>query len=104
YIEAASLARSPFEVGVEDMTVRVLGTEFNIMAYPDEKATITTLVTGAVQVMQGGHMATLKPGQHAVAVKDAIQVKKANVEEEIAWKNGLIQYSRASIQQIMRQV
>ncbi|MCK7556622.1 FecR domain-containing protein [Chitinophaga sedimenti] len=37
YFEVAQNARQPFVVKVNDMQVQVLGTSFDIMAYPDEK-------------------------------------------------------------------
>ena len=46
-------ARHPFLINSSGMTVQVLGTEFNLMAYSDEDAIRTTLVSGSVQVQQG---------------------------------------------------
>ena len=105
YLEVAENKKLPFEVKVKDMTVTVLGTHFNIMAYDDEEAIKTTLVQGAVQVSQGNQARLLKPGQRALLSKQGtLSVEPAAVEMDIAWKNGLIQYNAASIQLIMRQV
>ena len=40
----------PFYVYTEDMTVKALGTKFNVKAYPDEKTSETTLIEGKVEV------------------------------------------------------
>ncbi len=43
---------SPFLVKTKDITVRVLGTKFNVKSYPDENLTETTLVTGKVEILR----------------------------------------------------
>lgn len=40
----------PMIIRTASITIRVLGTAFNVRAYPDEKTTATTLVQGKVQV------------------------------------------------------
>lgn len=43
---------SPFLVKTKDITVRVLGTKFNVKSYADEDLTETTLVTGKVEIVR----------------------------------------------------
>ncbi len=43
----------PFIVTSGDMDVRVLGTSFNVLAYPDEQQLVTTLVEGSVRIDLG---------------------------------------------------
>ena len=40
----------PFVVRVKDVTIKVLGTEFNVTAYPEEQIIWTTLVKGSVSI------------------------------------------------------
>lgn len=54
YFDVARNAGSPFVVKAPHSRVEVLGTAFNLMAYPDESHTRTTLINGAVKVVQGG--------------------------------------------------
>jgi len=52
YFEVAQNNEFPFLVKLEnDLTVKVLGTHFNIMAYGDEEEVKTTLVEGKVSVI-----------------------------------------------------
>ena len=44
----------PFIVKTQGMRVKVLGTTFNVKAYPDELKLYTTLVEGKVEVLSGG--------------------------------------------------
>ncbi|HRE51201.1 MAG TPA: FecR family protein [Flavitalea sp.] len=96
----------PFKVRVNDMTVEVLGTHFNINAYGDESHIKTTLLEGSVKVSRGGASGVLKPGEQS-QVNDQAGIKilkNANLEEAMAWKNGLFYFSNANIQTVMRQL
>jgi ferric-dicitrate binding protein FerR (iron transport regulator) len=88
--------------------VEVLGTHFNVNAYPDEASVRTTLLEGRVGVgkVSGGDLRLLSPGQQA-AVKSDGTVKvddRADTEEAIAWKNGRFHFNSADIRAIMRQI
>ena len=50
YFNVFSDPAKPFFVYTEGMTVKALGTQFNVRAYPDEKTSETTLITGKVEV------------------------------------------------------
>lgn len=106
YFEVAKDAERPFEVQVGRMRVKVLGTRFNIKAYPDEHVAKTTLVSGAVKVTEGEAEVRLKPGQEAkVYRKGAISlIPDADVEAAIAWKNNLFWFDNESIGSIMRRI
>ena len=106
YFEVAPDAAHPFVVKVNDMKVDVLGTHFNIMAYDDEEAVRTTLLEGSVRVGGGAVSRSLTAGEQGVwNKKDKLDVlKEVDVEEVMAWKNGLFQYSRTGLPVIMRQI
>ncbi|MDN5213708.1 FecR domain-containing protein [Fulvivirgaceae bacterium BMA12] len=50
YFEVAKDAKRPFVVHTNDLTTKVLGTTFNIKAYPEENKAIVSLVEGSVEV------------------------------------------------------
>jgi transmembrane sensor len=109
YFEVAHVTaggeRVPFEVQVDNgMTVEVIGTHFNVMAYTEEKETKTTLIAGKVKVIKGAAV-HLEPGQQALLsdAADNLRVKRdANVEEAIAWKNGRFKFDRTELGAVMR--
>jgi transmembrane sensor len=109
YFEVAHSAAKPFKVHINTPSgdggdVQVLGTHFNIMAYGDEPSIKTTLLEGSVKVMNGGKVQLLAPGQQTDVKGGSIQlIKDADVEQAVAWKNGLFQYKRSDIETIMRQ-
>lgn len=102
YFEVAKNTKQPFIVHVNDMTVQVLGTHFNVMAYSDESAIKTTLLEGSVKVQQQGQFMMLVPGKQALVTANNIAIQYADVEQETAWKNGSFSFDKATIQEIMR--
>jgi ferric-dicitrate binding protein FerR (iron transport regulator) len=105
YFEIARDAGVPFIVRVNNTTVKVLGTHFNIMGYQDEYNTRTTLLEGAVQVEHNNATVRLSPGEQALLRQDQITVKKdVNVEEAIAWKNGYFHFNHESLPGVLRQI
>lgn len=107
YFEIARNPEKPFIVQTNRMNVTVLGTHFNVNTYQDEGAMKVTLVDGKVKVTtDDGRGAILKPGEQA-QVNGTAQIKlveNADVEESVAWKNGLFQFDGDDMGMIMRKV
>lgn len=112
YFEVAHNKAMPFKVMVrtgqrDSLEVAVLGTQFNIMAYADETLVKTTLLEGAVKVSNSGVSKQLAPGQGAYLDRQhhtlALQ-QQVDIEEAVAWKNGLIQMEGNDIKSIMRMI
>jgi transmembrane sensor len=107
YFEVAKNEAMPFLVKLPgDLTVKVLGTHFNINAYTNESYIRTTLLEGSVLISNEASGYTLKPGQQARA-RMGMPIKIINdvdIEEAVAWKNGMFQFNRADIETIMHQV
>jgi transmembrane sensor len=107
YFEVAKNANKPFKVISNGQEVEVLGTHFNVMAYPNEKAIKTTLVEGSVKVSKDNRSTILQPGQQAkVGFNNGIfrTINDVSLEEELAWKDGNFQFNNASLDVIMRQI
>lgn len=106
YFEVAKNAGKPFIVRTRGMQVNVLGTHFNVMAYPDEGRVKTTLVEGAVSVSQGNVTSLMQPGQQA-SINDAgttFMISKPDIEDVMAWKEGEFRFRKTDISMIMRQI
>lgn len=106
YFEVAANASQPFIVKVNDMEVQVLGTSFDIMAYPDEKTINTTLLDGAVRVSHGSTSLQLRPGQQAVLDNATFNafIRQVDADQVIAWKTGFFEFDNENLATIMRQV
>ncbi|MGN7721711.1 FecR family protein [Chitinophaga sp. 22620] len=103
YFEVAKNKAMPFKVMFNGSSVEVLGTHFNIMAYPDEARSKVTLLEGSVAVSNPSGRQLLRPGMQAL-VGSSITTGPANVEEAVAWKNGLFIFDNEDIHSIMRKL
>ena len=96
----------PFIVKTQGMRVKVLGTTFNVKAYPDELKLYTTLVEGKVEVfsdyLHRGVM--LYPGEQAVSDSSEIQKRQVNVQPYISWKEGKFVFINAPLGEICKQI
>lgn len=105
YFDVASSPEKPFRVKVNGTTIAVLGTQFNIMAYPNEQAMAVTLITGAVNVSNNGIVKKLQPGQQArIPANNNITITDVDTQAAVAWKNGFFIFDRADIATVMRQL
>jgi len=106
YFEIAANAKMPFYVKTNGVAVEVLGTKFNVNAYSDEPAIRTTLLEGSVRIRKDKTTAVLAPGQQAeLTTKGNIHIRKdADIDEAVAWKNGLFKLTSSDVGTIMRQL
>lgn len=85
--------------------VKVLGTQFNVMAYGNEEGKKVTLVEGRIRIATQNGGLTLKPGQQAVVEKNDLKLAaKPDIEAAVGWKRGEFVFHDADIYAIMRQV
>lgn len=106
YFEVAKDVRKPFKVQVNQMEIEVIGTHFNINGYANEEAVKTTLLEGRVKVSADKNTGYLKPGQQARLSKTGEMKIADNIdlEETVAWKDGIFQFDNSDIKSVMRQL
>lgn len=108
YFEVSHHANKPFRVKTADQQVEVLGTHFNINAYPDDQLAKTTLLEGSVRVtapaLKNKGVLVLAPGQEAVLVGNQLIAQPANMEAAVAWRNGDFMFEGETIRSIMKKV
>ena len=116
-LKGKATKRIPFIVkvnmlGREGAEVEVLGTHFNINAYDDEDAISTTLLEGSIKISpprpneKSLEAVIITPGQQARLNKNGLLqlVKEVNIEETVAWKNGLFMMDGVAIPAVLRQL
>ena len=100
----------PFIVHSGNMDVRVLGTTFNISAYPDEDAFMTTLVEGKVSVEvfsdEGITAMELAPNDQATVEPSAsvITITEVNPSYYTSWMRGKIEFNNENLDMVMKQL
>jgi ferric-dicitrate binding protein FerR (iron transport regulator) len=105
YFEVAKNKHQPFTVLANGTRVQVLGTHFNVSAYANDDAVSTTLLEGSVRLIKQNATALLKPGQNGTTLNNekGIKVHEADIDQEMAWKNGYIIFNDTDIKSIMKQ-
>jgi transmembrane sensor len=108
YFEVTSNKKWPFRVecnttgepeegsATKRMMIEVLGTHFNVKAYADDGPAKTSLLEGAVKIES--HV--LKPGQAFMNGR----IVRTNVEQDVAWKNGIFNFNNQNLLQVMKQL
>ena len=105
YFEVAKDAERPFVVIMDGVRVQVLGTIFNIRAYPDDHEIVTTLAEGSVSFTntQSDTTATiLKPGQQLFFDKDNehIVIREVDCSPYISWKDGRLIFRQTPLNDV----
>ncbi|MCT2561833.1 FecR family protein [Chryseobacterium herbae] len=121
YFEVAKDKNRPFVVLTKTQEVEVLGTHFNVSSYADQRRTVTTLEEGSVKVssisdgtknnkdlaLKAPHLrneVVLKPGQQSLSSDGKLRVQEADMQSALAWKEGMIYFRDAPIQEVLRQI
>lgn len=101
YFEVTHDTVHPFIVEVNNKyNVKVLGTRFNIKAYPGDDHSETTLVAGKVAVND----LVLKPSEQAVLYEEKTEVRQVNVNYYLAWHEGWFYFNDERLGQALQQL
>jgi len=94
YFEVAHRPECPFVVKSREQEVEVLGTQFNICAYPDESKSKTTLVEGKVRIVNSlsSDVRSLAPGEQAIVRGGQTDIQTVDVSQFTAWKEGFFYF------------
>ena len=93
----------PFIVKTDNVEIEVLGTEFNVRAYPDLNEIATTLCEGSVSMTDGKHGLILKPSYQAIYSKTDHSMISRKVDTRLytGWKDGLFIFENETLEDIM---
>ncbi|HEY1201616.1 MAG TPA: FecR domain-containing protein, partial [Niastella sp.] len=102
FFKVAHQAGQPFKVQVNGLTVKALGTEFNIKSYNGE-STCISLVNGSVSVENAkGESIILQPGEAVVVDNSESPLIKETFDETfvLGWLQGMYYFRNEKLQQI----
>lgn len=85
----------PLVVNSQGLNVKVLGTEFSVMAYPEENTVQVVLEKGKVELSSNldvNFRQEMKPGERAIFNKEkkSLSLSSVNTELYTSWKDGMI--------------
>ncbi len=108
YFKVAPNKHLPFKVKTGKLEVEVLGTSFNLSAYPSESSQSVFLDEGKVQIndLVGDKIGEISPGQMAVKTDGTptIQVKSADSYFYTSWKDGKITFDSEKLSEIAKKM
>ncbi len=109
YFKVSHDSSRPFRVHTSQGIVEVLGTEFNVRDYADEKKVETTLAEGAVvyrTVGRGRELQTmyLKPGYQVVDCGGKLEKRQVDVNMVVSWKDGKYVFYDKTLEELMAYV
>ena len=113
YFEVAHNAAQPFVVKVKEISVKVLGTSFNISAYTADATVETVLMAGKVSLSDNSSKALSKdevilvPNQKALFGKESRQFDVGAVSDAelyTAWVSGWFLFTQESLFSVLRKL
>ncbi|MGJ1365326.1 FecR domain-containing protein [Sphingobacterium spiritivorum] len=109
YFEVSKDKMRPFKVTLnKDQSIEVLGTRFNINAYPGKSKLKTTLLEGAVRIVSGVNKVNINPGQQADIDSRTLRteiIDRVDLTQAIAWKNNYFcNSSTIRLSELMEQI
>lgn len=106
YFDVTKVEGRRFVVLVNDVAINVLGTQFDVKSYSDEKNVYTTLVKGSITFEHNGQTKQIVPGEQVVYDKDvqSIVIKTVNTEQYTSWTNKMFYFENTSLDDILRQL
>ncbi len=113
FFDVAKNLERPFIVSASDVSVQVLGTRFDISAYPEDKVIQTVLEEGKVNLTYAGkgilnreYVVEMKPNQMVVFDKTSGEAssRMVDVSKYVSWKEGMLEFEKADLGRALMQV
>jgi len=106
YMDVFHNESSPFMVQTGDFRVQVLGTSFNISAYPGEGRASVVLVNGKVNISdESGDEVQMAPGQIVEVSTGSIGVpEKVDVEPYVSWVRNTLVCRSETLESVFRKL
>ena len=102
FFEVSKDNSRPFVVYVNNTTLTVLGTSFNVRAYPEDASIKTTLISGVLRAGSGKEQRILSPGYQSTIHKGTQEnrVQDIEVTDEIGWVTGKLNFKQTPFSDI----
>lgn len=113
FFDVAKNPQNPFIVRASDVSVQVLGTRFDVSAYPEDKIIQTVLEEGKVNLKYSGkgilgreYVVEMQPNQMVEYDKTSgdANSKMVDVAKYISWKDGMLEFEKVNLGRALMQV
>ena len=106
WLEVAHNEEHPFEVEANNSVVKVLGTKFNVSAYPEENYIEVVLAEGKVEFSQSGLTSPIimDINDRLFSSEGKVQLEKTDAEKYMAWVDGKLVFKSDSMAEVARRI
>ncbi|WP_118195893.1 FecR family protein [Albibacterium indicum] len=104
YFDVVENKNMPFYVINDDQRIKVLGTAFNVKAYPGDNQVTTTLERGALEIKSNSQTHLLKPNQQLIVDTETKTSEMLHVDAKdvLSWKEGVFNLQGLSLEECMK--
>jgi transmembrane sensor len=108
YFEVARDEKLPFIINTDVVQIKVLGTKFNVMAYPEDNMVETIVKEGKVSVseLNGPSSLLLQANQKATFLKNTRELVLADANSELytSWKENLLIFDNENFGNVIQKL
>ena len=107
YFKVSSNIKQPFIVGTNRCNIRVLGTEFNVLAYEKDSIWETALLEGAVEILvPGSNNSGMRLEPNMMASLKGNRLVKGRIKEAdyFLWREGLLCFNDISVRDMIEKL
>ncbi|MEI6141021.1 MAG: FecR domain-containing protein [Mariniphaga sp.] len=104
YFEVSKDNKRPFRVEVNGELIEVLGTSFNVRAYPNSNEIETTLESGEIRLLTGNQTSILKPREQSIYKRNNNQLTIGIVDpiNFSSWKDGRYSFDNKDLLEVFK--
>jgi ferric-dicitrate binding protein FerR (iron transport regulator) len=104
YLEVVHNPATPFIVNTKGLSVKVLGTVFNVSAYKEHDISVV-LVNGSIEVKSSAKEKMLLSPSQMVNLKDGVMKKEdVNVTKYICWKDNIMLLDNDPVSEVVNRI
>ena len=105
YFSVKKSEKKEFIVTTKELSIEVLGTQFNVKAYSEDQLATTTLINGKVAIILPEERYTLLPDQKFIynSIEKSSFVEKVS-NRRVGWREGDLIFSDRTISEILKEL
>src|SRR5690554_1815442 len=106
WLDVVSDASNPFEISAGKSTITVLGTKFNLNAYPEESYLEVVLEEGEVEFSVPGisSVVEMKPNERLIYSRDSVHITMTEPSKYAAWVEGKLMFRGDPMPEVARRI
>lgn len=101
YFDVAKIPNQSFIVRTKDQQIEVLGTKFNVRAYPHQKETITSLYEGKIKLLTAHQNLLVDPNETVVNTGESLSKENKDLNISAAWRNMQFSFEEEHIEDVI---